>query len=154
MQYWLLKSEPESFSIDALARAPSQTTSWDGVRNFQARNFIRDQMKKGDQAFFYHSSCAVPGIAGIVTISKAAYPDPTAFDAKHHHYDPDSDPTQPRWYMMDVKLKRKLQRIITLDELRMHQAKQLKNLLILKRGNRLSITPVTKSEWDFIVSLE
>lgn len=154
MQYWLLKSEPESFSIDDLAQAPGQTTGWDGVRNYQARNFIKDQMKKGDQAFFYHSSCAIPGIAGIATISKEAYPDRTAFDAKHHHYDPDSDPTKPRWFMVDIKLKRKLKRIITLDELRSHQAKQLKNLLILKRGNRLSVTPVLKSEWDFILSLE
>lgn len=154
MQYWLLKSEPESFGIDDLAAAPGKTTSWDGVRNFQARNFIRDQMKKGDLALFYHSSCAVPGVTGIVSVSKEAYPDQTAFEPKHHHYDADSDPSNPRWFMVDIKLKRKLKRIITLDELRHHQAKQLKNLLILKRGNRLSVTPVTKSDFEFILSLE
>lgn len=154
MQYWLLKSEPESFSIDDLASAPRKTTAWDGVRNYQARNFIRDQMKVGDQALFYHSSCDVPGVVGIVSIAKTAYPDHTQFDSKHHHYDPDSKPEAPRWYMMDVKLQRKLKRPITLDELRQHHHKQLKELAILKRGNRLSVTPVSKSEWDFILSLE
>src|SRR5882757_3901084 len=142
MQYWLFKSEPEAFSIDDLASAPRKTTSWDGVRNYQARNFMRDQMQVGDQAVFYHSSCAVPGVAGIVSIAKAAYPDATQFDSKHHHYDPDSKPEAPRWYMVDVKLIRKLKRVITLDELRQHQQRQLKELAILKRGNRLSVTPV------------
>jgi predicted RNA-binding protein with PUA-like domain len=154
MQYWLFKSEPEAFSIDDLAAAPRKTTSWDGVRNYQARNFMRDQMQVGDQALFYHSSCAVPGVAGIVGIAKAAYPDATQFDSKHHHYDPDSKPATPRWYMVDVKLTRKLQHVITLDELRQHQQRQLKELAILKRGNRLSVTPVAKAEWDFILSLE
>jgi len=154
MQYWLFKSEPEAFSIDDLASAPRKTTSWDGVRNYQARNFMRDQMQVGDQAVFYHSSCAVPGVAGIVSIAKAAYPDATQFDSKHHHYDPDSKPEAPRWYMVDVKLIRKLKRVITLDELRQHQQRQLKELAILKRGNRLSVTPVGKAEWDFILSLE
>lgn len=154
MNYWLLKSEPESFSIDDLAKARGKTTGWDGVRNFQARNFIRDRMKKGDEAFFYHSSCEVPGIAGVATVVKEAYPDDTAFDPSHHHFDEDSDPKEPRWFMVDVKLKRKLKRVITLDELRQYQGKQLKNLLVLKRGNRLSVTPVTKSDFDFILSLE
>jgi len=154
MQYWLLKSEPESFSIDDLACAPRKTTAWDGVRNYQARNFIRDQMKVGDQALFYHSSCDVPGVVGVVSVAKTAYPDHTQFDSKHHHYDPDSKAEAPRWYMMDVKLQRKLKRPITLDELRQHHHKQLKDLAILKRGNRLSVTPVSKSEWDFILSLE
>ncbi len=154
MQYWLLKSEPETFSIDDLAAAAGKTSCWDGVRNYQVRNFMRDTMRASDQAFFYHSSCAVPGIAGIVTISKAAYPDHTQFDAKHAHYDPHSKPEAPRWLMMDVKLQRKFKRIVTLDELRQHGGKQLKELLILKRGNRLSVTPVSKQEWQFILGLE
>ncbi len=154
MQYWLLKSEPETFSIDDLAAAAGKTSCWDGVRNYQVRNFMRDTMRASDQAFFYHSSCAVPGIAGIVTISKAAYPDHTQFDAKHAHYDPLSKPEAPRWLMMDVKLQRKFKRIVTLDELRQHGGKQLKELLILKRGNRLSVTPVSKQEWQFILGLE
>lgn len=154
MNYWLMKSEPDSFSIDALAAAPGRTTGWDGVRNFQARNFLRDGMKKGDLAFFYHSSCEVPGIAGIVKVVRTGYPDPTAFDPAHHHYDADSDSSNPRWYMVDVKLQKKLKRIITLDELRSHAGGKLKSMVLLKRGNRLSITPVTKTEWEFITSLE
>jgi predicted RNA-binding protein with PUA-like domain len=154
MQYWLLKSEPESFSIDDLAAATGKTTPWDGIRNYQARNFIRDDMKSGDQALFYHSSCAVPGVVGIVTISKAAYPDHTQFDARHPHFDPDSKRDSPRWFMVDVKLQRKLKRIITLDELRQYADKQLQQLLLLKRGNRLSVTPVSKQEWSFIIGLE
>jgi predicted RNA-binding protein with PUA-like domain len=151
MNYWLMKSEPSSFSIDDLKASKNRTTGWDGVRNFQARNYIRE-MKKGDQAFFYHSSCDVPGIAGIVTIAKEAYPDPTAFDAKHHHYDADSDPDNPRWLMVDVKFVEKIDPVITLDELRAHGTGKLKDMIVLKRGNRLSITPVTKSEWTFITS--
>ena len=120
MQYWLLKTEPDSFGIDDLERAPRKTTAWDGVRNYQARNMLRDQMQRGDQAFLYHSSCETPGIAGIVEVVKAGYPDATAFDAKHHHHDPDSDPKNPRWYLVDVKLVRRLPRVITLDELRAH----------------------------------
>ena len=154
MKYWLMKSEPESFSIDALAAAKGRTTGWDGVRNYQVRNFMRDEMKKGDLAFFYHSSCAVPGVAGIVKVVREAYPDATAFDSKHHHYDPDSDPRDPRWLMIDVKLERKFDRIIALDELRKHAEGPLKNMALLKRGNRLSITPLTKPEFDFISALE
>jgi predicted RNA-binding protein with PUA-like domain len=154
MNHWLLKSEPDSFSIDALAKAPKQTTAWDGVRNFQARNMLRDSMKAGDQAFFYHSSCDVPGIAGIVAIVKEGYPDKTAFDPKHHHYDPDSKPEEPRWFVVDVKFVRKLKRIITLDELREHAAKQLKEFVLLRRGNRLSVMPVSKKDWDFVLALE
>ena len=153
MNYWLMKSEPETFSIDSLAAAPRKTAAWDGVRNFQARNFLRDQMKKGDLAFFYHSSCATPGIVGIVSVVREAYPDHTAFERKHEHYDPESDPQQPRWYMVDVKLERKLARIITLEELRQHAVGALKHMVLLKRGNRLSITPVTKDEWQFINAL-
>jgi len=154
MQHWLLKSEPETFSIDNLAAAAGKTSCWDGVRNYQVRNYMRDQMRVGDQGFFYHSSCAIPGIAGIVTITKAAYPDHTQFDAKHDHYDPDSKRDAPRWLMVDVKLQRKFKRIITLDELRQYGGKELQEMLILKRGNRLSITPVDKREWQFIVGLE
>ena len=152
MNYWLMKSEPSTFGIDDLARAKNRTTGWDGVRNFQARNFIRT-MKKGDLAFFYHSSCDVPGIAGVVSIEREAYPDPTAFDAKDDHYDPDSDPAAPRWYMVDVKLQQKFAEVVTLETLKSHGSSKLKNMIVLKRGNRLSITPVTKSEWDFINSI-
>jgi len=154
MQYWLLKSEPDAFSIDDLVAAAKKTTSWDGVRNYQVRNYMRDQMKVGDQAFFYHSSCAQPGIAGVVTISSAAYPDPTQFDPEHHHYDAGSKRDNPRWLMFDVKLQRKFARIITLDDLRRHEKRELKELLILKRGNRLSITPVAASEWHFIIGMQ
>jgi len=154
MQYWLLKSEPESFSIDDFAGAKGKTTCWDGVRNYQARNMLRDDIKKGDKAFLYQSSCAVPGIAGVMTIARGGYPDHTQFDASHPHYDPESRADAPRWYMVDVKLERKLKRIITLEELRAHHDKSLKELLILKRGNRLSVTPVTRQHWEFILSLE
>jgi len=154
MNYWLIKSEPDVFSIDALAAAPKQITSWDGVRNYQVRNMMRDTMQVGDLAFFYHSSCPNPGIAGIVTINSAAYPDATQFDRKHDHYDAASERDNPRWLMIDVKLHRKLKRIITLEELRRHEKQELKQLLILKRGNRLSITPVDATDWHFIINLE
>ena len=154
MNHWLLKSEPDTFGIDALRKSPKQTAAWDGVRNFQARNMLRDSMKIGDLAFFYHSSCDVPGIAGIVSIVKEGYPDKTAFDAKHHHYDADSKPDAPRWYVVDVKLITKFERIITLDELRRHAAKALRDFVLLRRGNRLSVMPVAKKDWDFILTLE
>ncbi len=154
MNHWLFKSEPDSFSIDALKAAPKQTAVWDGVRNFQARNMLRDAIKAGDQAFFYHSSCDVPGIAGIVGIVKDGYPDATAFDPKNHHYDPGSKADAPRWFVVDVKLVRKFRRIITLDELREHAAKKLKDFVLLRRGNRLSVMPVAKKDWDFVLTLE
>jgi predicted RNA-binding protein with PUA-like domain len=154
MNYWLLKSEPDTFNLDDLAALPKKTTAWDGVRNYQARNMLRDSIKKGDSAFFYHSSCDVPGIAGIVSVVKAGYPDVTAFDRKHHHYDAESNANEPRWYVVDVKLVRKFSRVITLDELRKHAGGALEELLILRRGNRLSVTPVTKKDWDFILELE
>ncbi|HET9394959.1 MAG TPA: EVE domain-containing protein [Nitrospiraceae bacterium] len=154
MQYWLLKSEPDTFSIEDLEKSPRRTTSWDGVRNFQARNMLRDQMKKGDKAFLYYSSCEVPGIAGIVEIVKEGYPDSTAFDRKHDHYDPESDPENPRWFMVDVKLERRLPRLITLEELRKHAKNKLKDMVLLRPGNRLSITPVDEAHWKFILSLE
>lgn len=152
MNYWLMKSEPDTFSVEHLAAAKGKTSAWDGVRNFQARNYLRE-MRKGDLAFFYHSSCPVPGIAGLVKVVKEAYPDPTAFDPHNHHYDADSKPDNPRWYMVDVKLEQKLGRVITLEELRKHAGGKLKNMIVLKKGNRLSITPVTKTEWDFISTL-
>jgi len=154
MNHWLLKSEPDSFSIEDLAAKPKQTTAWDGVRNYQARNTLRDSMKKGDTAFFYYSSCDVPGIAGIVRVVKEGYPDKTAFDPKDDHYDPDSDPKSPRWFVVDVKLVRKLKRIITLDELRRHASDELSEMRLLQRGNRLSVTPVSEAEWEFILTLE
>ena len=154
MNHWLLKSEPDSFSIDALKLAPKQTTTWDGVRNFQARNMLRDSMKKGDQAFFYHSSCDVPGIAGIVSVVKDGYPDETAFDAKHHHFDPDSKRDAPRWFVVDVKLVRKFPRLITLDELRKHADAELAGMIVLRTGNRLSVMPVENAHWRFIIALE
>jgi len=153
MNYWLFKSEPSSFGIDDFAKNKQHTTGWDGVRNYQARNFLRDDMKKGDQGFFYHSSCAVPGIAGVVSVVREAYPDATAFERGHHHYDADSDVMNPRWYAVDVRLETKFSRIVTLDELRKHANGKLQDLTILKRGNRLSITPVAETEWRFILSL-
>ena len=118
MHYWLMKTEPSSFSVEDLAAAARRTTAWDGVRNYQARNMLRDQMKRGDQAFLYYSSTEVPGIVAIMQIVKEGYPDPTAFDRKNHHYDADSDPRNPRWFMVDVQLKRRLARTISLEELR------------------------------------
>ena len=154
MQYWLMKTEPTVFSIEDLARAPRSTASWDGVRNFQARNMLRDQMKKGDQVFLYYSSTDVPGIVGVMEVTKEGYPDATAFDRKHHHYDPESDPKNPRWYMVDVRLKERFTRIITLVELRKHSGKELKGMMLLRPGNRLSVTPVEADHWKFIRSLE
>ncbi|MDY6948230.1 MAG: EVE domain-containing protein [Pseudomonadota bacterium] len=152
MNYWLMKSEPSVFGIEHLERARNSTTGWDGVRNFQARNYLRE-MKKGDLVFFYHSSCPVPGIAGVAAVQREAYPDATQFDSKHDHYDADATADKPRWYMVDVKLVRKFDNVIPLDELRKHAAGSLKDMIVLKRGNRLSITPVTKREWSFIETL-
>ncbi len=154
MRYWLMKTEPTTFGVEDLERAKRHTTPWDGVRNYQARNMLRDEMKKGDLAFLYYSSTDVPGIVALMKIVKEGYPDPTAFDRKHHHYDPDSDPAKPRWFMVDVQLERRLTRVITLEELRKHATKELKNMVLLRRGNRLSVTPVEPQEWKFILSLE
>lgn len=154
VKHWLLKSEPGTFSIDDLAARPGGVTAWDGVRNYQARNTLRDSMKKGDTAFFYHSSCPVPGIAGIVDIVRAGYPDPTAFDPQHDHYDADSRGDAPRWYVVDVRLRRKFVNLVTLDELRRHARDELSEFVILKKGNRLSVTPVSSEEWNFILTLE
>ncbi len=154
MQHWLMKTEPGTFGIDDLEAKPRRTTCWDGVRNYQARNMLRDEMKKGDTAFLYHSSCDEPGIVGIVQVVKAGYPDPTAFDRRNPHYDPDSRADAPRWYAVDVRLERRLARVITLEELRRHAARELRDMLLLRRGNRLSITPLSAAHWRFILSLE
>jgi predicted RNA-binding protein with PUA-like domain len=153
MKYWLLKSEPGSFSIDDLARSPRRTTCWDGVRNYQARNMLRDEMKRGDLAFFYHSSCAQPGIVGTVEVTRESYPDHTAFDPDDHHFDPASDADNPRWFMVDVKLVEKFPRVISLRELRQHATGKLAGFQLLARGNRLSILPVSAAHWKFIKSL-
>ena len=147
MRYWLMKSEPDEVSIDDLARAPKQTTPWFGVRNYQARNFMRDQMQVGDLAFFYHSSCPEPGIAGIVRISKAAYPDASQFDRKSPYYDPKATRAAPRWFNVEVTLVEKT-RLVPLAELR--GQRELGAMRLLQRGNRLSITPVEPGEWKFI----
>ena len=152
MSYWLFKSESAEFSIDDLAQRPGQTEPWDGVRNYQARNMMRDQMKCGDQAFFYHSNTEPPGIVGIVEIVREAYPDPTAFDPKDKHYDPKSKPDQPRWMMVDVKLVRKLSRLISLAELR--EQPELVDMPLVRRGNRLSVMPVESNQWQHILSME
>jgi len=148
MKYWLMKSEITTFNIDDLAALPNQTDGWDGVRNYQARNMMRDEMKIGDQVFFYHSNCSPPAIAGVMEVVKESHPDHTAFDPEDSHYDPKSDPDNPRWFMVDVKFKKKFKQPISLPELR--QCRGLEKMLILRKGNRLSITPVTKEEWDII----
>jgi len=154
MHYWLMKTEPTTFGIEQLAAAPRHTTGWDGVRNYQARNMLRDQMKKGDEAFMYYSSTDVPGIVAIMEIVREGYPDPTAFDRRHEHYDPDSDRRDPRWFMVDVQLKRRLTRTIALEELRAHAPRDLKGMVLLRPGNRLSVMPVESAHWKFILSLE
>jgi len=153
MSYWLMKSEPEAFGIDDLKSRPDQTEPWDGVRNYQARNMMRDQMKPGDLAFFYHSNCAEPGIVGIMKVARDGYPDPTAFDPDAKYYDPKSDPDNPRWYLVDVRYVRHLTRPLSLRELKEH-ADRLVGFPLLRKGNRLSIMPVTKEQWEYILDLE
>jgi predicted RNA-binding protein with PUA-like domain len=146
-----MKSEPDTFSIDDLATKAGQIEHWDGVRNYQARNFMR-AMSVGDQAFFYHSSCAEPGIVGIVEIARAAYPDPSAFDRKSPYYDPRRSPERPRWDMVDVQLLRRLQRLIPLGEIRRNR--RLSAMHLVQRGNRLSVMPVTAAQWQAILKME
>jgi len=153
MRYWLIKSEPDAFSIDDLRDTPGKKDHWDGIRNYQARNFIRDDMQMGDLAFFYHSNCKPPGIVGICEIVSEAYPDHTAFDPNEKYYDAGSDPENPRWMMVDVKYRRKTKRMISLEEIK-QQADKLEGFPLIRRGNRLSIMPVSKEHWDFILSLE
>ena len=150
MRYWLMKSEPSDVSIDDLVAMPNQTVAWYGIRNYQARNFMRDQMDVGDKVLFYHSSCAEPGIAGLAKVSKRAYPDATQFERKNKYFDPKATPENPRWVNVDVKLVKKT-RLLPLTELRRHP--ELANMRLLQRGNRLSITPVDPGEYEFILSL-
>lgn len=150
MQYWLMKSEPDEASIDDLANAPQRSLPWTGVRNYQARNFMRDTMKIGDGVLFYHSSCPEPGIAGIAEVASAAYTDKSQFDKKSDYYDPASKKDNPRWVNVDVRALRKT-RLVSLEELRSHEP--LAKMRTLRPGNRLSITPVTESEWKFIAKL-
>jgi predicted RNA-binding protein with PUA-like domain len=150
MAYWLMKSEPDECSIDDLARLPSQTVPWVGVRNYQARNFMRDQMRVGDGVLFYHSSCPEPGIAGIAEVASTAYPDETQFDAGGPYFDAAAKRDEPRWLHVDVKLVRKT-RLLSLAEMRDSPA--LASMVVLKRGNRLSITPVTPQEWNAVLQL-
>ena len=152
MNYWLMKSEPDAFSIDDLQQRPEQTEHWDGVRNYQARNMMRDEMKIGDQVFFYHSNCDVPGIVGIAEVVKESYPDFTAFDPNDKHFDPKSKQDKPTWYMVDVRFVRRLKRTISLKELK--QIPALADLALVRRGNRLSIMPVSQQHWELILGLE
>lgn len=147
-RYWLVKSEPDVFSFDDLLKAPKKTTHWDGVRNYQARNTMRDDMKKGDGVFFYHSSADPTGIVGICEVVREAYPDHTAFDAKDPHFDPKSKKDAPTWYMVDLKAVKKLARLVTLAELK--GVKGLEKMVLLQRGSRLSVQPVTAKEWEIV----
>ena len=152
MQYWLMKSEPDVFGIDHLKRRPDQTEHWDGVRNYQARNMMRDQMKKGDQVFFYHSNADVPGIVGIAEIAREAYADFASWNPESKYYDPKSTPDNPRWFMVDVKFVRKFKRTISLKELKEEVA--LQDMPLVKKGTRLSIMPVTPDQWHHILRME
>lgn len=153
MNYWLLKSEPSVFGIADLEAAPNQITPWEGVRNYQARNFLRDALQLGDQAFFYHSSATPPAIVGMVEVVREGYPDETALDPASPYHDPASTPANPRWYRVDVRLIRVLRRPITLATLKQHPT-ALKDFALLRRGNRLSVLPVSAAQWAFILALE
>ena len=150
-QYWLLKTEPNAFSFDDLWKAPKRTTFWDGVRNFQARNTLRDKMKVGDLVFIYHSSTDPTGIVGVAEVVREGYPDPTAFDPDDSHYDPKSKRESPTWYVVDVKAVERIDPIITLEELR--SVKGLEKMVLLQRGSRLSVQPVSADEWKVIRAL-
>lgn len=152
MNYWLMKSEPDAFGIDDLAQRPNQCEHWDGVRNYQARNMMRDDMKIGDQIFFYHSNCDLPGIVGIAEVAKESYPDFTAFDPNDKHFDPKSNPDKPTWFMVDVRFVRKFKRTISLQELKLKP--ELADLALVRRGNRLSIMPVSAAQWHVILGME
>jgi predicted RNA-binding protein with PUA-like domain len=151
MRHWLLKTEPGTFSFDDLLQSPGRTTGWDGVRNYQARNFLRDAMKKGDRVLVYHSSTEPPAVVGIAEVAREGYPDPTQFDAKDDHFDAESDPEEPRWFQVDVKAVRRLARPVTLEEIR--QTKALAKMPLLQRGQRLSVQPVAADEYERIVRM-
>ena len=150
-RYWLMKSEPGVFSIDDLARAKDRTTRWDGVRNYQARNLLRDDIAVGDGVLFYHSSADPPAVAGIARVVRGGYPDPTQFDRRDAHHDPDSSPDDPRWYAVDIAFEAKFARAVTLPELRATPA--LSDMMLLRKGSRLSVQPVTAAEWKLIGKL-
>ncbi|MDX1517934.1 MAG: EVE domain-containing protein [Woeseiaceae bacterium] len=150
MAYWLMKSEPDTYSIDDLKR--DRKEMWDGIRNYQARNMMRDDMQVGDKIFFYHSSCKEPAIVGIAKVASKPYPDPTQFDPDSKYYDPKSSEDDPRWCLVDVRFDRKMKRPITLSELKSHPG--LDDMILTRRGNRLSIMPVTDEEWDIVLSME
>jgi len=150
MKYWLMKSEPEVFGIDHLAQAPGRRSGWDGVRNYQARNMLRDEFAVGDRAFFHHSSCEVPGIYGTMEVVRAGHPDPSQFNRRSKHFDAGSDPASPRWYQVEVRLLKMFAHPVTLEMLRAHAAGALRDLVVLRRGNRLSVMPVSAAEWKFI----
>ncbi|NCF10245.1 MAG: EVE domain-containing protein [Gammaproteobacteria bacterium] len=152
MNYWLMKSEPSVFGIDDLAARPKKTEPWDGVRNYQARNMMRDTMRRGDLAFFYHSNCEPPGIVGIMEVVREGYPDPTQFDPESKYHDPKSDLDDPRWYLVDVRLKKRFRAMVTLAELREH-AGELGEFALLRKGNRLSVMPVETATWQRILEL-
>ena len=151
MNYWLMKSEPAAYAIDDLRK--HKRTAWDGVRNYQARNMMRDEMKVGDRVFFYHSNCEVPGIVGIMKVVRQGYPDASAFDPRDKHFDAQSDPDNPRWYVVDVAFERKLATTIALTLLKQH-VQALGDFALLRKGNRLSVMPVTKQQWDYVLGLE
>jgi predicted RNA-binding protein with PUA-like domain len=150
-QFWLFKSEPSAFSISDLEQSPKKTTCWDGVRNYQARNFLRDSIKVGDGVLFYHSNAEPPAIVGTAEVVKAGYPDHTAFDAKDHHYDPKSKRSEPTWYMVDIRHVRTLAEPLTLPDLNL--VKGLQKMMLLQKGSRLSIQPVTEEEWKTVLNL-
>ncbi len=150
-KYWLMKSEPSTFSIDDLAKSKNKTTYWDGVRNYQARNFMRDEMKKSDLVLFYHSNAKPTAVVGVCEVVKEGYPDFTAFDPEEKYYDPKSNTDKPTWYMVDIKLKEKFKKPVTLEEIKANP--KLKDMKLVQRGNRLSVMPVTKKEFDEIVKM-
>ncbi|GAB6196206.1 EVE domain-containing protein [Lysobacter xanthus] len=151
-RYWLMKSEPDAFSIDDLERVG--TEPWTGVRNYQARNFMRNGMRPGDGVLFYHSNCAPPGIVGVATVASDAYPDPTQFEKKSHYFDPKATREEPRWFNVDVRFERKLARIIPLDEIRAHADDLGEEFALIRRGTRLSVMPVSAAQWSLLLSLE
>lgn len=151
-RYWLMKSEPDTFSIDNLRKVGVEP--WNGVRNYQARNFMRDGMQIGDGILFYHSNCTVPGIVGVAKVASAAYPDPTQFDKKSDYYDPKSRPEEPRWMLVDVAFERKLKRIISLEEIKQHADALGEGFALTQRGSRLSVMPVTAAQWKLLLALE
>ena len=151
MNYWIFKSEPDAYGWNDLLKEENQTEHWDGVRNYQARNFLRDKIKIGDKVFFYHSNCKIPGIIGVTTVVKNGYPDHTAFDSSQKYYDPKSDPENPRWFMVDIKAEKELPNFVSLHD--MKSIPELTDMKLLKKGNRLSVLPIEKQHFEFILRL-